>query len=83
MVLRETMFVVGGALTIGLGVALGSALAWAGAGFEFFGGWLAAALAVAFGALFVYVGRAEGRERRRELDRLESHLEDSAGRRSG
>ncbi len=82
MVLRETTFVVGGGLTIGLGLALGSALYWAGAGFEFFGAWLAAGLAVGLGAFFVYVGRAEGRERRQELGRLETHLEDAAGRRS-
>ena len=82
MVLRETTFIVGGALTIGLGIALGYALYWTGAGFEFFGAWLAAGLAIGLGAFFVHVGRAEGRERRRELVGLEAHLEDTADRRS-
>jgi len=43
----------------------------AGAGFEFFAAWLAAAIAVGLGAFFISVGRAEGRERRRTLRVLE------------
>ena len=72
MVLRETTFMVGGALTIGLGVALGAGLYLAGAGAVFFGGWIAAGLAVGFGAFFIQVGRSEGKERRRRLRELES-----------
>ncbi|MGA8710870.1 MAG: hypothetical protein WB786_06545 [Thermoplasmata archaeon] len=63
--LRETTFWLGGALTVGLGVALATGLVWAGAGWEFFNAYLAAALAVGFGVGFMLVGRAEGRERRR------------------
>lgn len=72
MVLRETTFLVGGALTIGLGIALGAGLYFAGAGFVYFDAWLAAGLAVGFGAFFMYVGRSEGEERRRQLRELES-----------
>ena len=67
MVLRETTFVVGGALTIGLGAVLAAGLVWAGAGVEFFPAWIAAALAVGFGGFFVHVGRDEGRDRRARL----------------
>ena len=72
MVLRETTFVVGGGLTIGLGVALAGGLYVAGAGLEFVDAWLAAGLAVGFGVFFIYVGRSEGKERRRRLRELES-----------
>ena len=72
MVLRETTFVIGGALTIALGLALGAGLFWAGAGFEYLDAWLAAGIAVGFGAFFVYVGRSEGAERRRTLGELEA-----------
>lgn len=72
MVLRETTFVVGGGLTIGLGIALAAGLYVAGAGLEFFDAWIAAGLAVGFGAFFIYVGRSEGEDRRRRLRELES-----------
>jgi hypothetical protein len=72
MVLRETTFAVGGFLTIALGILLGVGLFVTGAGFEFFGAWVGAALAVGLGAFFVHVGREEGRERRRSLHELES-----------
>jgi hypothetical protein len=72
MVLRETTFLVGGGLTIGLGIALGVGLAWAGAGLLYFDAWIAAGVAVGFGAFFMYVGRAEGADRRQQLARLES-----------
>lgn len=65
--LRETTFGIGGALTIGLAVALAAGLVWAGARFEFFTAYLAVALGVLLGVFFLYVGRAEGRERRRFL----------------
>jgi hypothetical protein len=75
MVLRETTFLIGGALTIGLGLALGAGLFWAGAGFEYVDAWLAAGMAVGFGAFFLYVGRSEGRDRRRALRELETGAE--------
>ena len=74
MVLRETTFLVGGSLMVGLGVALGFGLYWTGAGFEFFPAWMTAGLAVVFGAFFIYVARAESRERRRTLRDLEDDL---------
>jgi hypothetical protein len=72
--LRETTFWIGGVLTIGLGIALGAGLFWAGAGFEFFDAWLASGIAVGFGAFFVYVGRGEHRERLAFLARTEEEL---------
>ncbi|HTS33330.1 MAG TPA: hypothetical protein VMI55_05265 [Thermoplasmata archaeon] len=73
--LRETTFRIGGALTVALGLLLAAGLVWAGAGLDFFGGYIAAGLAVGFGAFFFWVGGAEGRERRRALVELENdHL---------
>jgi hypothetical protein len=69
--LRETTFVLGGALTVGLGLLLGVGLFLSGAGLEFYTAWLAAGIAVGLGAFFVSVGRSEGRERRRALRALE------------
>lgn len=69
--LRETTFLVGGTLTIALGLLLAGGLVWAGAGVDFYGGYLAAALAVGLGGFFFWVGGAEGRERRRILAGLE------------
>jgi hypothetical protein len=71
MVLRETTFRVGGILTIALGVLLASGLVWAGAGIEFSDAYLGAALAVGFGAFFMYVGSAETKERRAFLASVE------------
>ena len=65
--MRDTTFLVGGALVIALGAAFALGLLWAGAGLGFAGAWLGAALAIGFGAFFVYVGSAERRERRRWL----------------
>jgi len=65
--LRETTFVLGGAMVIAMGVALIVGLLWSGAGWEYAGGWLGAFLAIGFGAFFVQVGRGEGAERRRWL----------------
>ena len=70
--LRETTFVLGGGVTVGLGVLLGAGLALSGAGLEFFSAWVAAGIAVGFGLFFIHVGRAEGRERRRALRALEA-----------
>lgn len=81
MVLRETTFEVGGALTVGLGVLLGVGLFLAGAGIEFFEAWMTVGIAVGLGAFFLYVGRAEGRHRRQELSDLENGLERSPNRR--
>ena len=63
MVLRETQFFVGGLAIIALGLALGYGLFWAGAGWNFFGAWLAVGFSVGFGAFFLYVARAEHRAR--------------------
>jgi hypothetical protein len=63
MVLRETQFFVGGLLTIGLGLALAYGLVWAGAGFDYFGAWIAVGGAIGFGAFFLYVARDEHRNR--------------------
>ncbi len=60
---RETTFLLGGGITIALGVLLAAGLAWAGAGAEFFGAWLAVAVSVALGAFFVHVAREERRYR--------------------
>ncbi len=68
--LRETTFVVGGCLTLALGAALAGGLAWAGAGFGFFGAYLGAGLAAGFGLFFLYVGRSQRRQRREDLDQL-------------
>lgn len=75
--LRETTFIVGGALTIGLGVALLTGLVWAGAGFVYFNAWLAAGIAVGLGAFFIHVGREARGDRRQNLRRLET--EQNAG----
>ncbi len=69
--LRETGFVVGGVITLGLGIALWLALLAAGAGLPLFEAWLAGGIAVGFGAFFVHVGREEGRDRRERLRALE------------
>jgi hypothetical protein len=65
--LRETTFRIGGVLTIGLGVALACGLFYANAGVEYFDAWLAAGIAVGFGAFFLYVAREEGQVRREFL----------------
>jgi hypothetical protein len=70
--LRETTFLIGGALTIALGVLLGFGLFLAGAGVEYVDAWLASGIAVGFGAFFLYVARAEHRDR---LDFLASAAE--------
>jgi len=74
---RETTFVLGGALTIALGIALLIGLYFAGAGIAYVEVWLVGGVAIGFGAFFVRVGRDEGRVRReqlRELDRETSGL---------
>lgn len=65
--LRETTFLIGGALVIGLGVALAAGLAWSGAGWVYFNGWVAVGIALGLGAFFVYVARQEGQARRQFL----------------
>ena len=72
MVLRETTFLIGGGLMIGLGAALAAGLYWAGAGLEYLDAWLAVGLAAGFGLFFVYVARQEGEDRRKTLRRLEN-----------
>ena len=61
--LRETTFLVGGGLTIALGILLDVGLFLAGAGVEYFDAWLAGGIAVGLGAFFVYVAREEHRDR--------------------
>jgi hypothetical protein len=61
--LRETTFLIGGLLTIALGVLLGGALFLAGAGPEYFNAWLASGIAVGLGGFFIYVARDEHRTR--------------------
>lgn len=70
--LRETTFLVGGALTIALGIALGLGLFLSGAGIEFVDAWLAAGIAVGFGAFFLHVSRDEARNRREFLRAAEN-----------
>jgi hypothetical protein len=65
--LRETTFWIGGALTIGLGVALAAGLVWAGAGPGYASAYLGAGLGVLLGGFFLFVGREEGAARRRFL----------------
>jgi len=69
---RQTTFLVGGGMTIALGVALALGLLISGAGVDYLNAWLAAGLAVALGAFFVHVARDEGRYRRAHLEDLES-----------
>ncbi|HTW55551.1 MAG TPA: hypothetical protein VMG36_03790 [Thermoplasmata archaeon] len=60
---RETTFRIGGGIAVALGVALAAGLAWAGAGLDYFGAWLAAGLSVLFGAFFFHVAADERRYR--------------------
>ncbi len=69
--LRETTFLLGGALTIALGVALLVGLYLAGAGAQVPNAWIGGLAAVGFGAFFVYVGRDEARTRREYLRGLD------------
>lgn len=69
--LRERTFAVGGVIVIALGVLLGTGLAWAGAGIDYWSAWLAAAFSVGLGAFFLYVGRAARSYRQRWLRDVE------------
>jgi hypothetical protein len=77
--LRETTFLIGGVLTFGLGVALAGGLFWAGAGVEYIDAWLASALAMGFGAFFVYVARDEHRDRLEFLAQAEKEPTEKSG----
>jgi hypothetical protein len=79
---RETTFRIGGLLTIALGVALAYGLYSASAGIEFVDAWLAAGMAVGFGAFFLYVAQEEGRDRREFLRSAEEEGRTPPGRRS-
>ncbi len=72
--LRETAFVLGGALLVLLGVAFWVSLTIAGVGWDGLYLYLSTAVGVGFGAFFVYVGRAERRARRAFLERENSAL---------
>jgi hypothetical protein len=74
MVLRESTFVVGGLLVIALGVAFIAGLIWAGAGIDYFEAWLGAGITIGLGAFFVYVGRAEAEDRRRNPAWVETEV---------
>lgn len=69
--LRETGFVVGGALLAAVGVAFFVTLVILGANWWAFSAYLGALLMVGFGAFFIYVGRGEGADRRESLEQLE------------
>ncbi|MGI0140599.1 MAG: hypothetical protein ACREBT_05590 [Thermoplasmata archaeon] len=73
---REMAFVVGGTLLLGGALIWIAALAILAASPANFGGFLGGALTVGFGAFFIHVGRAEGRERREELAERERNLEE-------
>jgi hypothetical protein len=77
--LRETTFLIGGVLTVALGVLLGAGLYLAGAGVEYFDAWLASGIAVGFGAFFLYVARDEHRDRLEFLAQAEKEPSDGAG----
>jgi len=70
--LRETTFLIGGGLMIALGILLAGGLYLAGAGGDFGDSWLAGGMSVVLGVFFVYVARAEHRERRAFLDATEN-----------
>lgn len=72
--LRETGFVIGGALLIALGGAFWVALATAGIGWSGLYVYVYAAPAIGLGGFFVYVGRGERRARREFLERENSSL---------
>ena len=59
--LRETTFLVGGGLMIALGVLLAVGLSIAGDGLG--DSWLAGGMSIVLGGFFVYVARAEHRDR--------------------
>ncbi len=77
--LRETTFLIGGAVTIALGLLLGVGLFWAGAGSDYFDAWLASGMAVGFGAFFLYVARGEHRDRLDFLARVEREAPERPG----
>jgi hypothetical protein len=59
MVLRETTFVIGGTLTVGLGLALAAGLLLSHAGLDYNDSWLSVGIAVGLGVFFIYVGQTE------------------------
>jgi hypothetical protein len=70
--LRATTFLLGGAVAVALGVLLAAGLAWAGAGVDLSGAWLAAGFSVVLGAFFVHVARDERRYRTEYLRAAET-----------
>lgn len=69
--LRETTFLVGGCLMIALGALLAGGLYLAGAGNDFADTWLAGGMSIVLGVFFVYVARAEHRDRLAFLEAAE------------
>jgi len=78
VVLRETTFWLGGALTIGLGLAFAAGLVWAGAGLDYFSAYLGAGFGVVLGSFFIYVGGAEARARRSFLSETDRSVQGTA-----
>jgi hypothetical protein len=74
VVSRESVFWVGGGLSIALGVALGLALWVAGAGYEYAGAWFAAFGASGFGVFCLYVARDLQRYRAAYVRAIEAGL---------
>ncbi|MFY9716868.1 MAG: hypothetical protein WAK40_02905 [Thermoplasmata archaeon] len=70
--LRETTFLLGGAIAVGLGTSLAVGLLWADAGAAYLDGWLSAALAVVIGAFFLHVAREARRYRAEYLRAIEA-----------
>jgi uncharacterized membrane protein len=70
--LRETTFLLGGAIAIGLGILLAGGLLGARGGWPFLDGWLSAAFSVVIGGFFVHVAREERRYRAEYLRALEA-----------
>ncbi len=65
--LRENAFVVGGALLFAAGAGFVVAMIMLGLGWWYFGGYLGGLSSAGFGGFFIYVGRAETRDRRSQL----------------
>jgi hypothetical protein len=72
LVSRESAFLIGGGISIALGVVLGTALWVVKAGLTYPGAWFAAGGAIAFGGFFLYVSRDLRRYREAYVRALEA-----------
>jgi hypothetical protein len=77
---RESTFRIGGILSCLLGLGLAYGLFAAGAGVEYVEAWLAAGIAVGFGAFFIYVAHDEAKTRREYLQSVETPNGNASGR---